>query len=404
MSGVHLSRFNYLSDFEKDEQRLLINFLSQSAEIIDTKSARFFYGEEDSISREEKKYLLERGYLFRNKDEESAIFNDRYMSELANKKRQLVVLVDTIGDNIALGKMSTMVQKLTASNEVQSVIFCNERSLYDFSSLDRIIKCFNSETVANLMTISDDLVLFERSLRKKQISALTLRISPESLGKSVPFEGDTERLLDWLIGHNITVEFIVELRKNHTVKLTRLMDYLIYKGWPFLGNFECTLTPECDEGCLFGHSYSCDDICRGVFHEYTAHPETEFVTMKRWIGINVIQSLIWTGRLPKPVFHFCEGIKGSTVFLANGKIFPCIKMARELHLDAEGFRNKGLSRRNYCEDCDYLLACGGGCIHNTTRRTSCPPVKDMIELATEFYFEEFLKRLAFNEKYVGKMK
>jgi hypothetical protein len=82
---MYFSRFNYISDYEKDGQRLLMNFLSQSCDIVDEESAVRFSQKKD-VSTEEKEYALQRGYIFQDEAEELALLQKLRQYELLNRR------------------------------------------------------------------------------------------------------------------------------------------------------------------------------------------------------------------------------------------------------------------------------------------------------------------------------
>lgn len=377
---MYFSRFNYVSDYEKDGQRLLMNFLSRSCDIVDEESASTFL-EKKALSADEKEYAARRGYLFQNEADELVILQELYKSELQHRPLTVVHL-DTFSEKRKLEEVS---EKIRNQKESQSLILYSENLLDDLPLDHFVADCSVKGT--RVVTTYENLSHFKSLFMKNAVSQVTLTV-PAS--KDFPFAEDTESLLDTLVEQGTSVKIVVRIEKNDAKRVKPLMNYFISKGWPFLENFTCDLEPNPNEGCIFGHWYCKTgvDLARTVFREYKTHPQTEFCSMQKWVGINPIHSLIWTGKPSHPSSHFCEASKGLKVFTDKGQV-PCLNLTRS---DRE-FQTE---RMKECEECVYALTCGGGCSLKVGKR--CPPVKELIEVSLEHYFEEFLQRLRFYQQ------
>jgi len=398
---MYLSKFNYVSDYERNKQRLLMNFLSQSADIVDSESARYFSEKKGTPSQKEKEYITERGYLFQSKDQESAILKELYESELRNARPTYVAHLDTFDGKEDIRKISKKIRACRRGNNTGSLILYSENLLDNPVQLDQIISECSPHWNTTVTTIQENLLYFEPLFNKRLISTLILMVSLSDFGNLIPFVENTELFLDWLIEQGTKVEIIARLQKKDVKNVKSLTNYFIYKGWSFLENFKCILEPEPSEGCIFGYWHTHSDLVRAVFREYTNHPQTEFCSMEKWIGINTIHSLIWTGKLSRPSFHFCEASKGLTVLKGDEETIPCLKLVRTSGIDVEEFQSRNASTLPDCQDCTYTLSCGGGCSYTAKKVGCCPPVKELIEVSLEHYFDEFLERLSFYEKHPG---
>ncbi len=368
---MYFSRFNYVSDYEEDGQRLLMNFLSRSCDIVDEESASTF-SEKKNVSAEEKEYAVQRGYIFQDESKEKALLQELYKNELQNRRSLSVVYIDTF--ERGLKEVSEKVK-----NQKELVLYSEE-------NLDKLhIDYFDPLMKAHIITVHENLPAFEPLLMKKMVSKVTLIVPVDS-----PFEEDTESRVDTLVEYGTPVEIIARLHKKDVKNLKLLMNYFIYKGWPFLENFTCNLEPSPNGGCIFGHWYNDADFARAIFEMYSAHPQTEFCSMQNWVGVNAIHSLIWAGKPSYPSSHFCEASKGLTVFMGDGSETPCP------HMKSDEFQTENPE----CHLCMYALACGGGC-KVKINANRCPPVRELIEASLEYYFTEFLKRINFYEQYHG---
>jgi hypothetical protein len=375
---MYFSRFNYISDYEKDEQRLLLNFLSRSCDIVDNESALHF-SEQKGVSAEEKEYALQRGYIFQDESGELILLQKLYRDTLENRRVLSVVCLDTFD-----GKgLKEVLKKIKNDNQF---ILLSEHLLDNpvpFDYLDPSLK-------PHIITIYENIPVFDLLFMKNAVSKVSLIVP---LLDSVRFMEDIESRIDALVEYGTPVEIIVRIQKNEVQNLKPLMNYFIYKGWPFLENFTCNLEPTPNEGCIFGRWYGNADLARQVFREYAVHPQTEFCSMQNWVGVNPIHSLIWTGKPSHPSFHFCEAFKGLTAMRGDGEV-PCPHMGTD-EFEAENAPD--------CLMCAYALTCGGGCKLKSKLKAEerCPPVKELIEASLKYYFDEFLQRIHFHEHYYG---
>lgn len=375
---MYFSRFNYVSDYEKDGQRLLMNFLSQSCDIVDEESASHF-SEKKGVSTEEKEYALQRGYIFQDKGEELTLLQKLHHYELQNRRVLSVVPLD-----ISDGKELKEVLKKVKNQDSQCILL-SEHLLDDPLPVDHLDSTMNP----HIITIQENLRVFEPFFMKNRVSKVSLLLP---LLGSIPFAEEVESRVDTLVEYGTPVEIIARVREHDVEFLKPLMNYFIYKGWPFLENFTCSLEPDPNEGCIFGRWYGTENLIRRIFRECGAHPQTEFCSIKNWVGVNPIHSLIWTGRPSPPSFHFCEASKGLTVLRGWCEV-PCP------YLDSGKFEAENPSD---CQVCTFALTCGGGCnLKSTQKAERCPPVKELIEASLEYYFDEFLQRITFGEQYHG---
>lgn len=395
---MQLSRFNYLSDCERNDQRLLMNFLSRYADMVDLESAQFFSERKGTLSKEEKTYIMRRGYLFSNKNEESAIISKLYEHESKSAKPTHVIHLDTFDDSKNLKNRLSTIQGYHRRRNGSLILY--SENFLDNSAFSRPFVKYSIIDNMTLVTVPENLSCFEPLFNERSVLQIILIVSFSKMGKWFPFGEDIELLLDSLIERNKNVEIIVRLKPALVNSLTPMMNYFIYKGWPFLDNFKCLIEPESNEGCIFGYWYN-KNLYEKIYREYEAHPQTEFCSMEKWVGINPVHSLVSMGRLSRPSFHFCEASKGLTVFTGDEEV-PCLRLAgKSAEVDLEKFRKRNGFTLPECQECTHALSCGGGCSYKAVNGVHCPPVKELIEASLQYYFDVLLERLKYYEEYGG---
>lgn len=418
---MYVSKFNYVSDYEKDQQKLLINFLTRSADIIDSESADYFLDsiEENKLTDEERDYIQERGYIFSSKDQESQILRELYDNELKNSAPIYAVHLGTF--SIEQLRLHEILKSINEMERKRNEKLRSELILYSENSLDQSLiiqeleefvkDCNSLNLITKLITTQENLSFFQSLFTKGLVADIILICPLSKFRNSILFPDDTEGFLDQLVEHGKNVTIDVRLTREDVKNLKPLMNYFIYKGWPFLENFECRLEPADNEACIFGYWYSADmELSREIFEIFRAYPQTEFCSMEKWIGINNVHALIWKGRALSPSFHFCGASKGLVVFTGDGNIFPCLKLAETKNeaflrnkAKFEDFQQRNGMMFSDCQGCRYILSCGGGCSYKAfiqnNGRVCCPPIKDLIEVSLETYFDELLEKSKFLEQY-----
>ena len=97
------------------------------------------------------------------------------------------------------------------------------------------------------------------------------------------------------------------------------------------------------------------------------------------------------------------------IFTGDGNIFPCLKLAEtsretsiKIKAGFEDFQQRNGMMLTDCQECRYTVSCGGGCSYRAliqnNGRVCCPPIKDLIEVSLETYFDEFLEKTDFLEE------
>jgi sulfatase maturation enzyme AslB (radical SAM superfamily) len=214
-----------------------------------------------------------------------------------------------------------------------------------------------------------------------------------------PLREDIESLLDQLVGKTMNVNIIIRISEKNVSTLYKLVNYFIGKGWPFHANFQCILEPEPSIGCIFGYWYPNPNILKAIFQEYIAHPQTEFCSLEKLIGVKEIHKIIWAGSPPIPNLTFCEAMNGLMVFTGD-KMIHCPFETLEKQDEWNSGYNEYTSCKLAFTECPFNLSCGGGC-RLISKDNRCPPVRDLLEISIEYYFDEFLKRMNFYDKYQG---
>ncbi|MGA9188135.1 MAG: SPASM domain-containing protein [Methanosarcina sp.] len=414
---MYISKFNYVSDQGKDHQRLLINFLTQSADIISSEMADFFLGdnEESILTKEEREYVLERGYAFDNKNQESLILEALYEFEKKNSAPIYLVYLGMFGkEKFLFDNISKKIDELIDKNDDNlkpELILYSDSALSKHLDINDLEKFLNSYHIYNLnkkiVTCPENISLFYPLLTKGLVTDITLicRLSESFVPPS--FNRDTEEFLDRLIENKTNVILDLRLNQEDIEKLKPLVNYFIHKGWPFQDNFKCFISPLENEACILGYCYSTDiELTKKIFRVFKTFPQTELCSMEKWIGINIIHALIWRGKILNPSFHFCNASKGLRVITVDGDVFPCLKHAekkheipKEIKIKLESFYQRKEITSTDCHECRYILSCGGGCgykaLINNSGRACCPPIKDLMEISSGMYFDEFLEKLEF---------
>jgi uncharacterized protein len=123
---------------------------------------------------------------------------------------------------------------------------------------------------------------------------------------------------------------------------------------------------------------------------------------------SVAKFLYENGDLPDPLFDSCPACKTEWAFDYTGKIYPCTATVGKIEESVGVFHpsvmkdadlinqweTRDVTSIPECNECNYQLACGGGCGSVAKNRTGsicssdCRPVKELLEIGFSAYFNE----------------
>lgn len=410
---MYVSKFNYVSQYQADQQNLLINFLTRSADVIHQDDIAIFSHEQMywGLCEDEERYLMERGYGFASEQQQEELVGK--LRERAISDHIFAVHLRTFDQancsfNLIAESLSNLLRQGVQKTGAELILY-GETPLNQYPSLEEFEEFLSHYRTLSLYTklVADPhVVAFLRPLLSKGlVDSLVIVYQPLRDDSHLTIPEDLERALNELTEENRRVTLDLRLNQGNVCKLKPIVNELIRKGWAFLENFECRLAPADNETCFFGYWYSSDLVLASrIFEVLETYPQTEFCSMEKWIGINNIYDLVWKGRLPRPSFHFCPASLGLFVFTSDGKVYPCPKLAEisTFSADAEAvlnlFQNEPEIVSPDCQGCKFIFSCGGGCRYKKSVLDSsqwgCPPIKELLEVTLRAYFRELLEKSA----------
>ncbi len=437
------SKYNIFSRIKGSENYFLVNLLTGSADILNSKDALKVDLLRNGNSSGDAGFdneLAEKGYLM-EESEEAALYREKYLDFLDSRDDEEIQLffVTNYSCNFACSycyqdQYTNPLNRL--SHEVADAFF--DYIQREFAGRSKYITVFGGEPLLNNpgqkelisyildKATANDLevcfvtngyyleeyseILAKRLIREVQVT-LDGTKDVHNRRRFLKGGGGTfdkiVRGIDSCLEKSININLRMVIDKDNINDLPGLSSFAAEKGWiksPFfktqLGrNYElhhCQLTPD----KLFDRV----SLYEAVYDLTREHPQVlEFYKP----AYSVAKFLSENGELPDPLFDACPACKTEWAFDYTGSIYSCtatVGKADELlgtfypeitrkEAVIEEWETRDVMSIPECKDCPVQLACGGGCgsvARNNTGRicsSDCRPVKELLELGFAAYFE-----------------
>ena len=397
-------------------------------------------------------YLLERGYLYTDKDEEDkAISNARedFDEEMSKSEIQLM-LIPTYSCNLActycfqhgIDDKPKLISKETvdAFFSYANLTFKNEKvkpfitlfggeplmnSKEQREIIDYIVDMANKfEYELSFVTNGYDFAEFIEILKKAKIREVQFTLDGTKEVHDVRRitaggKGSFDRVLNSIelaVENGISVNLRSVTDTDNIENLVEMAKILDEKGF-------LDLPPEKFKTAI-GRNYElfeCYEKKSQLLSQVELWAEIarlgkEYPVMKKFHRPDFygIRYLVDTGELYIPSFDTCPAGKTEWVFDLNGEIYGCTASCgrEEFKLgtfwpgislnenSVETWKNRDVAKIEKCKDCSYDAVCGGGCGVVASNKNGgeilspdCRPIQEMYEIGINYYWDE-IKKLA----------
>ncbi|HRG76935.1 MAG TPA: radical SAM protein [Leptospiraceae bacterium] len=444
-----LSKHTFLADRINSDDALILNYLSGSIDKIEKKELeelknRISLNDWDNYHLGD--YMLERGYLYSNKEVEEDKINEKYlefMEEYEKTATQLIFSTSYICNFSCVYCFQEEYNQnsKTLNNEITDKFFNYIDKKFSNEPGGVYITLFGGEPLLGGEKHKNHIMYFLSRAVKSNIPVAIVTNGYElknyihdfkSLGANikeiqVTVDGDRENhnsrrftrsketTFDTIMegvdlalknGYRINLRSILD--KRNIASLVKLAEYCEEKG--FLdypsSHFETSI----------GRNYelhSCQDT-KQLFSRYDMWLEyfklsEEFPILKKYHkpGFHGMRMLAESGELPVPIFDSCPACKKEWAFDANGGIYSCTATVgvskyqlgnyfeKDTPLNQEKvleWQTRDVLTMEECKDCSVSLSCGGGCAtiaanenNGKIHSTNCRPVKELVGIGLEYY-------------------
>lgn len=403
-------------------------------------------GNTEKYNKEFIKYLLQRGYLFVNKEHEDKVIKkefEKFKDEIDNSQVQLL-LIPTYGCNLActycyehgISRKAGIILK-----EVVNAFFnyANDRfrdrqtkpfitlfggePLVNSPSQKEIIqyivdKCIEYKYEIAAVTNGFDLVDYVDLLKKAKVKEIQVTLDGSRdvhnmRRGAANGKGTFDRIIhgmERLVDNKIPINLRTVVDKENILDTVNLAEYLDEKGWLDLGQelFKTQIGRNYELfGCYAKPQYLMTQV--ELWAEYSMmskkYPVLEKFHRPDFKGI---RHLVDTGELYMASFDTCPAAKTEWVFDYKGDIYGCtascgreeFKLGTfypEVNLNektVEEWQRRNVLNIDECRDCRYNIICGGGCgvvafnKNGSILSPDCRPIQGILDVGINHYIDE----------------
>ncbi len=392
-------------------------------------------------------YLLERGYIFKNHEDQDTAINKAYEEfnhEISQSQVQLM-LVPTYGCNLActycfqhgVDGRPTLISKETVdsffefaktnfSKNTQKpfiTLFGGEplvNSPAQRSIIEYIIdKCAEEDYELSAVTNGYDFIEYVDILKKVKIKEIQFTLDGSKdvhdlRRGTANKKGTFDRIIEGIeaaVENNMPVNLRSVVDTENINDILNLAQFLDEKGWLDLSSelfktqigrnyelFECYAKPQ--------HLMTQVELWGEFAHLSKTYPILSKFHRPDFKGI---RHLVDTGEMYMASFDTCPACKTEWVFDLYGNIYGCTASCGreeyllgtfwpEVDLNSDAintWKKRDVKSIPKCRDCKYDVICGGGCgivAANQNNREilspDCRPIQELIEIGINHYIDE----------------
>ncbi|MGC1122781.1 MAG: radical SAM protein [Candidatus Methanofastidiosia archaeon] len=444
---MYVSKYNILLDIDNHTEKILINPLSQSIDVVDGDDEMCAYLK-GAISLENMKpsdrdYLLQRGYLFNEPEEEENLIHDVIKKDDSEEYPCDFLLYPTFHCNFRC-----------------TYCFQSELPKYSFISIDYVNKAFEAiesickdvrtespllylfggepllkgkkaqETITYtlqqacnrgyrtaVVTNGSNVQLYSSLLRKYEVEFIQITLDgPQHIhdkrriyanGKGT--FNDIKEGIESLLGSDIKILVRINLDSQNIDYIPEFADFVYESGWD-KNDVTVFVGPYRDLLCR-SYEYQLPEhvMLRRMFTFYQENPVTRIIKLLAWPGADYILHFLYTRELPPPRVSYCISSYGRFGFDAEGYMYACGNAAGntdyaigryypEVTFDEERvhiWRKRRFITMPYCRECELAFLCGGGCTLQSLlkfggKKPFCPEILENLKVAVTYYFEKIV--------------
>lgn len=434
---MQLSNHNIVTQIAENDDFIIVNILSQNADII-TKSQyeSFLAGKPDDLQE-----YIDKGYWV-DPVEELKSYRKKYLEFIDNRDNDEIQLffVPTYNCNFAcdycyqdeyknltevpdksiIESFFKYIDKAFANRKKYITVFGGE-PLLTSKWQKEFMQAFLEESnkhgidlaiVTNGYNLAEYLPLL-KTARIREIQ-VTLDGTSEMHNKRRPLKDKSatfDKIIDGIdktLESGIPVNLRMVVDKENIKELPKLARFAISKGWTANPLFKTQLGRNYElHHCQQDNNrlYTRLGLYEDIYSMLKQHPE---IAAFHKPAFSISKYLFENGELPAPLFDSCPGTKTEWAFDYSGRIFSCTATVGKddevlgtyypyVSLEEDKiseWENRDVLSIDKCRSCEVQLACGGGCGSIAKNKSGsilspdCRPVKELIKLGVSYYFNE----------------
>jgi uncharacterized protein len=438
-----VSNYTILLDVEHRPEKIVINPLSQSIDVVEGSEEICAFlegtGPLEKVQASDREYLLQRGYIFNDPGEERALINDVLERDDHEPFTSDFLLYPTLHCNFrctycfqeVIPKYSFITQEYVdrAFEGMESI--CG-----DLQITSPLLYLFGGEPLLGGRRARETVTHILRQARHKgyrtavitngshvrsyapileqygtEFIQITLDGPPHIHDKRRVYANgkgtfhDIKRGIGSLLDSDITIMIRVNLDSQNIDYIPEFADFVHESGW-VKDNVTIFVGPYRDLLCRsYTHQLPEHVMLRKMFSFYEQYPSTRIIALRAWPGADYILHFLHTGHLPPPRVSYCISSYGRFGFDAQGYVYACGNAAGtreyaigkyypELSFDerkVEMWRKRRVTTLSQCVTCNCAFLCGGGCtlqsfLKHGGEKPFCPEILENLTVAVTHYF------------------
>ena len=444
---VYVSKYNILLDVENHTEKILINPLSRSIDVVDgdNEICAFLKGADSSgsVKASDRDYLLQRGYLFNEPEEEENLINRAIKKDDHEEYPCDFLLYPTFHCNFRctycfqkdLPKYSFISKKYVdkAFEGIESIcrdLHINSPLLYLFGGEPLLKGKRAKETAAYtlqqahtrgyrtaIVTNGSNVQSYSPLLRKYEVEFIQITLDgPQHIHDTrriyVNGKGtfnDIKKGIESLLDSDIKLMIRINLDSQNIEYIPEFADFVYRSGWD-KDNVTVFVGPYRDLSCR-SYKYQLPEhvMLRRMFSFYEENPTTKIIKLLAWPGAEYIQHFLYTRELPPPRVSYCISSYGRYGFDAEGYVYACGNAAGnreyaigryypDISFDEDRvnmWRKRRFNTMPHCNECALAPLCGGGCTLQSLlkfggKKPFCPEILENLTVAATYYFDRIV--------------
>jgi uncharacterized protein len=444
---MYVSKYNVILDVDNHTEKILINPLSQSIDVVDEddemcallKGAKSL----ENVKGSDRDYLLQRGYLFNEPEEEENLIREVIEKDDGEEYPCDFLLYPTFHCNF---RCTYCFQKELPKYSFISTDYVNkafeaiESICKDVATESPLLYLFGGEpllkgkkakeTITHILqqaytrgyrtaviTNGSNVQLYSSLLRKYEVEFIQITLDgPRHIHDRRRLyangEGtfnDIKKGIESLLDSDIKILIRINLDSQNIDYIPEFADFVYESGWE-KDNVTVFVGPYRDLLCR-SYQYQLPEhvMLERMFTFYQKNPATRIIKLLAWPGADYILHFLYTRELPPPRVSYCISSYGRFGFDPEGYVYACGNAAGnkdyaigryypEVTYDEERvrmWRKRRVETIPSCRECELAFLCGGGCTLQSLlkfggEKPFCPEILENLKVAVAHYFDEII--------------
>ncbi|KYK29957.1 MAG: hypothetical protein AYK19_18990 [Theionarchaea archaeon DG-70-1] len=446
---MYVSNYNVIIDVEEHTEKILINSLSQSMDVVGGEEKELLSllkgeGSFEKVKDSDLEYLLNRGYIFHSAEEEENLLSSILRVDDQEKYPCDFLLYPTFHCNFrctycfqedlkkysfismkyvdkAFEAIRTICEDLQVDSRPLLYLFGGEPLLKGKKAKETVqyilSQAYDEGYRTAVVSNGSNVDYYSEPLRECKVETIQITLDgprPIHDTRRVYANGkgtfdDIARGIESIIDSEIRILVRINLDSQNIDYIPEFADFVYDSGWD-RDNVTVFVGPYRDLLCR-SYEYQLPEhvMLKQMFSFYEENPQTKVIKLLGWPGADHILHFLYTRELPPPRVSYCIANYGRFGFDTEGYVYACGNVAGNkehaigryypvLALDEDKagiWRKRRFVTMPQCRTCTLALLCGGGCTLQSLLKYHgeapfCPEILENLKVAVAYYFDKIV--------------